>query len=77
MAPESAIKFAAFEMLKPILCRYFTASLPKPGEAPRISTAGRVVSGGLAGMIAQTAIYPLVSARTNRLQTPGCGSSFV
>lgn len=60
VAPESAIKFAAFEMLKPILCRYFASSLPKQGEAPRISTAGRVVSGGLAGMIAQTAIYPLV-----------------
>ncbi|GAQ89807.1 calcium-binding mitochondrial carrier protein [Klebsormidium nitens] len=68
VAPESAIKFAAFEMLKPILCRYFTSSLPKQGEAPRISTAGRVVSGGLAGMIAQTAIYPLEVVKT-RIQT--------
>ncbi|CAN8277408.1 unnamed protein product [Cochlearia groenlandica] len=60
VAPESAIKFAAYEMLKPII-----SSGDKDGD---IGTKGRLLAGGLAGAAAQTAIYPMDLVKT-RLQT--------
>ncbi|KAF8051877.1 hypothetical protein N665_1658s0013 [Sinapis alba] len=58
VAPESAIKFAAYEMLKPII----------GGGDGEIGTKGRLLAGGLAGAVAQTAIYPMDLVKT-RLQT--------
>uniref|UniRef100_A0A1J3CQ52 Calcium-binding mitochondrial carrier protein SCaMC-1 n=1 Tax=Noccaea caerulescens TaxID=107243 RepID=A0A1J3CQ52_NOCCA len=58
VAPESAIKFAAYEMLKPII----------GGADGEIGPSGRLLSGGLAGAVAQTAIYPMDLVKT-RLQT--------
>merc|ERR1712138_21457 len=54
IAPESAIKFFAYERTKLLVCR--DASAPTMLE--------RFVSGGTAGAIAQTVIYPLETAKT-------------
>ncbi|ERN06329.1 hypothetical protein AMTR_s00016p00237360 [Amborella trichopoda] len=65
VAPESAIKFYAYEMLK-------TFVVNARGENKSdIGTAGRLFSGGLAGAVAQTAIYPMDLVKT-RLQTCAC-----
>jgi solute carrier family 25 phosphate transporter 23/24/25/41 len=61
VAPESAIKFYAFEMLKNVIG-------DAQGNKSDIGAAGRLVAGGVAGGIAQTAIYPLDLIKT-RLQT--------
>ncbi|XP_010546111.1 PREDICTED: calcium-binding mitochondrial carrier protein SCaMC-2-B isoform X2 [Tarenaya hassleriana] len=58
VAPESAIKFCAYEMLKPIV----------GGEDGDIGPSGRLLAGGMAGALAQTAIYPMDLVKT-RLQT--------
>ncbi|CAL9229503.1 unnamed protein product [Arabidopsis halleri] len=58
VAPESAIKFCAYEMLKPMI----------GGEDGDIGTSGRLLAGGMAGALAQTAIYPMDLVKT-RLQT--------
>ncbi|CAN7141617.1 unnamed protein product [Brassica rapa subsp. narinosa] len=61
VAPESAIKFCAFEMLKPLI----------GGEGGGdIGTSGRLLAGGMAGAVAQTAIYLMDLVKT-RLQTCG------
>ncbi|CAN4098470.1 unnamed protein product [Withania somnifera] len=71
VAPESAIKFYAYETLKNAICR------AKGVENQRdIGTSGRLVAGGLAGAIAQTAIYPMDLVKT-RLQTHSCESGSV
>ncbi|XP_047156103.1 calcium-dependent mitochondrial ATP-magnesium/phosphate carrier protein 2-like isoform X2 [Vigna umbellata] len=61
VAPESAIKFYAYEMLKNVI-----------GDAQQgksdIGTAGRLFAGGMAGAVAQIAIYPMDLVKT-RLQT--------
>jgi len=61
VAPESAIKFYAYEMLKNVI-----------GDAQQgkkdIGTAGRLLAGGMAGAVAQIAIYPMDLVKT-RLQT--------
>ncbi|CAN4086542.1 unnamed protein product [Withania somnifera] len=62
VAPESAIKFYAYEMLKNVIAR------TKGEEQGDIGTSGRLVAGGLAGAVAQTAIYPMDLVKT-RLQT--------
>jgi len=61
VAPESAIKFYAFEMLKKVIG-------DAQGNNSDIGAAGRLVAGGVAGGIAQTAIYPMDLIKT-RLQT--------
>ncbi|EPS59119.1 hypothetical protein M569_15688 [Genlisea aurea] len=61
VAPESAIKFYTFEMLKGIF----------GGADGEIGTAGRLAAGGLAGAVAQTVIYPMDLVKT-RLQTHVC-----
>lgn len=61
VAPESAIKFYAFEMLKKVIG-------DAQGNNSDIGAAGRLLAGGVAGGIAQTAIYPMDLIKT-RLQT--------
>ncbi|XP_057422195.1 calcium-dependent mitochondrial ATP-magnesium/phosphate carrier protein 3-like isoform X2 [Lotus japonicus] len=61
VAPESAIKFYAFEMLKNVIG-------DAQGSKSDIGTSGRLLAGGMAGGIAQAAIYPLDLIKT-RLQT--------
>ncbi|OMO52305.1 Calcium-binding EF-hand [Corchorus olitorius] len=62
VAPESAIKFYAYELLKNIIG---DSMGEKKGD---IGAAGRLVAGGAAGAVAQSAIYPLDLVKT-RLQT--------
>jgi solute carrier family 25 phosphate transporter 23/24/25/41 len=61
VAPESAIKFYAYEMLKNVIG-------DSQGNKSDIGTAGRLFAGGMAGAIAQIAIYPMDLIKT-RLQT--------
>nr|KYP48988.1 hypothetical protein KK1_029289 [Cajanus cajan] len=61
VAPESAIKFYAYEMLKNVI------GGGEEGKAD-IGTAGRLFAGGMAGAVAQIAIYPMDLVKT-RLQT--------
>ncbi|PWA73708.1 Calcium-binding EF-hand [Artemisia annua] len=59
VAPESAIKFYTYEMLKNFI----------GGDGKEdIGTSGRLLAGGMAGAVAQTAIYPMDLVKT-RLQT--------
>lgn len=60
VAPESAIKFYTYEMLK-----NFIGGEEGKGD---IGTSGRLLAGGMAGAVAQTAIYPMDLVKT-RLQT--------
>lgn len=65
VAPESAIKFYTYEMLKGVIVD------AKGGDKGDIGPMGRLVAGGLAGAVAQTAIYPLDLVKT-RLQIYEC-----
>ncbi|KAK3042465.1 hypothetical protein RJ639_000189 [Escallonia herrerae] len=65
VAPESAIKFYTYEMLK----NFIADALGE--EKGDIGTAGRLLAGGMAGAVAQTAIYPMDLVKT-RLQTCVC-----
>lgn len=62
VAPESAIRFYTYEMLKNVIVDW------KGEEKSDIGASGRLIAGGLAGAIAQTAIYPMDLVKT-RLQT--------
>lgn len=62
VAPESAIKFYTYEMLKNWI---------GGGDKDDIGTSGRLLAGGMAGAVAQTAIYPMDLVKT-RLQTHVC-----
>ncbi|KAK3152436.1 hypothetical protein QOZ80_2BG0158850 [Eleusine coracana subsp. coracana] len=64
VGPESAIRFYTYEMLKEYIMK------SKGNNKDDIGTSGRLVAGGLAGAIAQTAIYPMDLVKT-RLQTYG------
>jgi solute carrier family 25 (mitochondrial phosphate transporter), member 23/24/25/41 len=65
VAPESAIKFYTFELLKDFIVK-------TKGESKEdIGAGGRLVAGGLAGAVAQTVIYPMDLVKT-RLQTYVC-----
>ncbi|CAJ1786768.1 unnamed protein product [Sphenostylis stenocarpa] len=68
VAPESAIRFYSYEMLKTFIGR-------ARGEDTKgdIGAMGRLLAGGIAGAIAQTAIYPMDLVKT-RLQTYSCES---
>ncbi|KAG8388172.1 hypothetical protein BUALT_Bualt02G0098200 [Buddleja alternifolia] len=61
VAPESAIKFYTYEVLKDVIGN---------GNGD-IGTGGRLLAGGLAGAVAQTSIYPMDLVKT-RLQTFSC-----
>ncbi|KAL1812647.1 hypothetical protein ACET3Z_022712 [Daucus carota] len=70
VSPESAIKFYAYEMIKKFIGNV-------NGESKEdIGTSCRLVAGGLAGAVAQTAIYPMDLVKT-RLQTHVCESGKV
>ncbi|XP_019463607.1 PREDICTED: calcium-binding mitochondrial carrier protein SCaMC-1 [Lupinus angustifolius] len=62
VAPESAIKFYAYEMLKNVIGE------AQGNNSADIGTAGRLFAGGMAGAVAQMAIYPMDLIKT-RLQT--------
>nr|XP_043637344.1 calcium-dependent mitochondrial ATP-magnesium/phosphate carrier protein 2-like [Erigeron canadensis] len=62
VAPESAMKFYTYELLKDFI---------GGGDKDDIGTSGRLLAGGLAGAVAQTAIYPMDLVKT-RLQTYVC-----
>lgn len=66
VAPESAIKFYTYEMLKGVIGDI------KGEDKDEIGPFGRLLAGGIAGAIAQTAIYPLDLVKT-RLQTYDAG----
>ncbi|RDX99312.1 Calcium-binding mitochondrial carrier protein SCaMC-2-B, partial [Mucuna pruriens] len=68
VAPESAIKFYSYEMLKG-----FIASAKGEEAKADIGAMGRLLAGGIAGAVAQTAIYPMDLVKT-RLQTYACES---
>ncbi|PIN04735.1 putative mitochondrial carrier protein [Handroanthus impetiginosus] len=61
VAPESAIKFYTYELLKSVI----------GNDNGDVGTLGRLASGGLAGAVAQTCIYPMDLVKT-RLQTYVC-----
>ncbi|XP_062091489.1 calcium-dependent mitochondrial ATP-magnesium/phosphate carrier protein 2 [Humulus lupulus] len=65
VAPESAIKFYAYEMLKNVIGDF------KGEDKGDIGASGRLLAGGTAGAVAQTVIYPLDLVKT-RLQTCSC-----
>ncbi|XP_065872194.1 calcium-dependent mitochondrial ATP-magnesium/phosphate carrier protein 2-like [Euphorbia lathyris] len=64
VAPESAIKFYAYELFKNIIGDF-------RGEKNGSLPVERLFAGGMAGAVAQTAIYPLDLVKT-RLQTFPC-----
>ncbi|BAU01748.1 hypothetical protein LR48_Vigan10g171000 [Vigna angularis] len=66
VAPESAIRFYTYEMLKG-----FIVNAKGEGTKADVGTMGRLLAGGTAGAIAQTAIYPLDLLKT-RIQTHAC-----
>ncbi|KAI5660340.1 hypothetical protein M9H77_29133 [Catharanthus roseus] len=70
VAPESAVKFYTYELLK-----NFIGDSKGQNQAD-IGASGRLVAGGLAGAVAQTAIYPMDLVKT-RLQTcvSDCGKA--
>ncbi|KAM7250928.1 hypothetical protein ACFE04_022811 [Oxalis oulophora] len=61
VAPESAIRFYTYEMLKRVIVK-------AKGEDAEIGAGGRLLAGGIAGAVAQMAIYPMDLVKT-RLQT--------
>ncbi|KAK9103985.1 hypothetical protein Scep_020829 [Stephania cephalantha] len=63
VAPESAIRFYTYEMLSNVF-----VNINQVGD---IGTGERLIAGGVAGAVAQTAIYPLDFVKT-RLQTYVC-----
>ncbi|KAJ4837611.1 anaphase-promoting complex subunit 2 [Turnera subulata] len=65
VAPESAIKFYTYEMLKNVIGDF------KGEDKDDIGASGRLLAGGIAGAVAQTAIYPMDLVKT-RLQTYAC-----
>nr|CAD1842937.1 unnamed protein product [Ananas comosus var. bracteatus] len=65
VAPESAIRFYTYEMLKEFIVK------TKGENKGDIGASGRLIAGGLAGAVAQTAIYPMDLVKT-RLQTYAC-----
>ncbi|MCO5614081.1 hypothetical protein L7F22_068362 [Adiantum nelumboides] len=63
VAPESAIKFYAYEVFKSTMVKS-----DNRGNPEEIKAMGRLLAGGAAGAVAQTSIYPLELVKT-RLQT--------
>ncbi|XVE56481.1 hypothetical protein DITRI_Ditri04bG0013700 [Diplodiscus trichospermus] len=62
VAPESAIKFYTYEMLKTVI------GDSMGNEKGDIGASGRLIAGGVAGAVAQSAVYPMDLVKT-RLQT--------
>ncbi|CAI7915105.1 unnamed protein product [Closterium sp. NIES-53] len=68
VAPESAIKFYAYELLKRAISLPAAAGGAGAAEKSSETALTRLVAGGMAGAVAQTAVYPLDLVKT-RLQT--------
>lgn len=66
VAPESAIRFHTYEMLKILVMKAVGEE-----DKSNVSVTVKLFSGGLAGAVAQTAVYPLDLVKT-RLQTYSC-----
>ncbi|CAJ2672243.1 unnamed protein product [Trifolium pratense] len=71
VAPESAIRFYTYEMMKT-----FIVDAKGGEEKADIGGMGRLLAGGIAGAVAQTAIYPMDLVKT-RLQTYSCATGKV
>ncbi|KAF7801900.1 calcium-binding mitochondrial carrier protein SCaMC-3-like [Senna tora] len=71
VTPESAIRFYTYEMLKTVIVN-------SKGQETKadIGTMGRLLAGGIAGAVAQTAIYPMDLVKT-RIQTCSYGGGKV
>ncbi|KAM0933300.1 putative mitochondrial carrier protein [Dioscorea sansibarensis] len=65
VAPESAIRFYTYEMLKDFIVTV------RGEDKSDMGASGRLIAGGMAGAVAQTVIYPLDLVKT-RLQTYVC-----
>ena len=62
IAPESAVKFLAYERIKMLVSR----------DPKNLTGAERFIAGALAGVVSQTAIYPLEVTKTRlALVAPG------
>ncbi|CAI5487625.1 unnamed protein product [Closterium sp. Naga37s-1] len=68
VAPESAIKLYAYELLKRAISPPAAAGSAGAAEKSSETALTRLVAGGMAGAVAQTAVYPLDLVKT-RLQT--------
>jgi solute carrier family 25 phosphate transporter 23/24/25/41 len=66
IAPESAIKFFAYEQSKVVV-----ANLMGTSDISSIGMSGRFLSGGLGGVISQFAIYPLDTIKTRIMSSLG------
>ncbi|CAI2172913.1 158_t:CDS:2, partial [Funneliformis geosporum] len=69
IAPESAIKFFAYEKSKVAV-----ANLMGTTDINSIGMSGRFLSGGLGGVISQFAIYPLETIKTRLMSSSGVSS---
>jgi len=70
IAPESAIKFFAYEKSKVAV-----ANLMGKKDINSIGMSGRFLSGGLGGVISQFAIYPLETIKTRMMSSSGVSSN--
>ncbi|RHZ77803.1 hypothetical protein Glove_172g62 [Diversispora epigaea] len=66
IAPESAIKFFAYEKSKALV-----AQLMKTDDIGSIGMSGRFLSGGLGGVVSQFTIYPLETWKTRVMSSAG------
>ncbi|KAI8873136.1 mitochondrial carrier [Ramicandelaber brevisporus] len=64
IAPESAIKFVSYEYGK-----YILLTLKRDQADITLSPVGRFMAGGIAGVISQSAIYPLETMKTRIIQS--------
>lgn len=71
VTPESAIRFYTYEMLKT-----FIVNAKGQEKKAEVGTLERLLAGGIAGAVAQTAIYPMDLVKT-RIQTFPCDSGRV
>lgn len=66
IAPESAIKFFAYEQSKVAVAKLMGAK-----DTGSIGMSGRFLSGGLGGVISQFVIYPLETMKTRIMSSSG------
>lgn len=69
VAPTRAIQFAVYERVKVAILKRQQARAP-PGTEVTLSPYGRLVAGGLAGMVACSIVYPLEVIKTMLTVSP-------